>query len=231
MAERQRGRQGERQRPDRPGRGEASDPVLDPSPRPRRRAGGARRSSASARHLDVGDDRRAVVQVVEHEQRVGHHHHGIGQIPVVGRRVGQRLDGPNDVVAQVAHRAAGEARQPRYVHRRVAAEQPAQVLERRHAGLDLPPAGGRRPARARAVAVAIDLARVGGEKGVAGPALAALERLEQEAVRAPVELGEGRDRRIAVEDNFPGHGHHRAALPGAGRERVEGRGHFAAATT
>ena len=207
-----------------PGAASRADPVLDPrlgrGEEPPQlgvvRVGG---------HLDVGDDGGAIVQVVEHQQRVGHHHDGVGQVAVVGRRVGERLDRPHDVVAQIAHGAAGEARQPGHVHRRMPAEQAAQVLERGHVGLDDAPAVAGGPARARAPAIAEHLARIGRQEGVPGPALAALERLEQEAVRPAVELGEGGDRRVAVEHDLAGHRHHRAALAGAGGERVEGGGH------
>ena len=120
---------------------------------------------------------------------------------------------------------------PGHVDRRMPAEEAAEMLERRHVRLDLPPTGGTGPAGTRPPVVAEDFAGIGGEKGVSRPPLPALERLQQEAVRPAVELGERGDRRVAIEDDLAGHGNHRAALAGARGERVEGGGHGAAATT
>ena len=52
------------------------------------------------RHFDGRDDRGAVEEVVEHQQRVGHHQDRIRELPVVRRRIGQRLDGADDIVAR-----------------------------------------------------------------------------------------------------------------------------------
>ena len=68
-----------------PGAASRSSQSLDP----RLRAGvqpAQLRPRPRRRHLDVRDDRGAIEQVVEHQQGVGHHHDGVGQIPVVGRR-------------------------------------------------------------------------------------------------------------------------------------------------
>jgi hypothetical protein len=46
-----------------------------------------------------------------------------------------------------------------------------------------------------------------------------------------VELGEGGDRRVAIEHDLASDRDHRAAVPRAGGKGVEGRRHFAAATT
>ena len=230
MAGRQRARRIDGQRLDRPRDREPGDPVLDPRLR-RGEEPAELRVVRFGSHLDVGDDGRAIVQVVEHQERVGHHHDRVGQGPVVRRRVGERLDGPHDVVPEVSHRATREARQPRDVDRRMPAEQAAEMLERRHIGLDLPPTGGTCPAGAGPPVVAEDFAGIGGEKGVSRPPLPAFERLQQEAVRPAVELGERRDRRVAIEDDLAGDRDHRATLAGASGERVEGGRHGAAATT
>ena len=134
------------------------------------------------RYLDVRDDRGAIVQIVQHQQRVGHHHDGVGQVAVVRRRVGQRLDGAHDVVAEESDRAAGEPRQPRH---HPPADGAAGAARCSSGAMSPRPRASprRRPAGARAAAVAEHFARIGREEGVPGPALAALERLEQEAVR------------------------------------------------
>ena len=81
------------------------------------------------------------------------------------------------------------------------------------------------PASALAAAVAEHFARLGGEEGVAGPPLATLQGLQQEPPAAPVQLGERRHRRVAVEHDLPGHRHDTAAEPGLLREPVEARRH------
>ena len=59
----------------------------------------------------VGDDRDGVLEVVEHEHRVGQQERHLGEAEVVRRRVRQRLQAPHEVVAEVADEAAGERRQ------------------------------------------------------------------------------------------------------------------------
>ena len=78
-------------------------------------------------------------------------------------------------------------------------------------------------------AVLEHLPRVGGEEGVAGPALTALERLEEEPEPAAVELLEGGHRRVAIEEHLAGDGHDAAlrSAPGKVLEAV----HFGPATT
>ena len=127
---RQRARKLDGERPDRAAEGEAAEPVVDAG-----LGGGVEPAQLGVVglgvHLHVRDDRGPIVQVVQHEQRVGHHHQGVRQVAIVGRRIGERLDRADDVVAQIAHRAAGEPGEPRHVHRRVPAKQRAQMLERR----------------------------------------------------------------------------------------------------
>ena len=187
----------------------------------------SRRSSLLAgpgHHLDAGDDGGAVVQVVEHQQGIGHHHHRVGQVAVIGRRVGQGLDGAHHVVAQVAHRAAGEARQPGHVHRRVPAHEAPEMLERREVGRDRVPPFARGPALAGASAVAEHLAGLGGEKGVAGPALAALERLQQESAAVPGAAWQRRTPACPRRARPGGSPAPSPALPRAGGERLEAHG-------
>ena len=182
------------------------------------------------RHLHVGDHGRAIVEVIEDQQRVGHHHDRVRQIAVIGWGVGELLDGADDVVPEIAHRAAGEAGKTGDDDRRVLPEQSPQVLERRHIGLDHCPASTGRPARALPASVAEHLAGIGRQEGVPGPALPSLERFQQEAVRAAMQLREGGHRCIAVHHHFAGHRHHAGSRPRALGEPGEGRGHRAAAT-
>ena len=82
------------------------------------------------------------------------------------------------------------------------------MLERGDILLHDTPAGGGGPSRALAAAIAEHLSRVGREKGVAGPSLAALEGLEQESVGTAVELRKGGHGRVAVEHDLPCHRNH-----------------------
>ncbi len=178
-------------------------------------------------HFHARDHRRPVVEIVEDQQRVCHHDDGVGQLPVVPWGVGKRLDRAHDVVAEVADRAPGESRQPRHDHRRVLPHEAAEVLQWGQVGLRRSPAAAGSPAVADTPPVAIDLSRLGSQKGVARPALAALERFEEETVGASMQLGEGRHRRIAVEHDLAGDWHHPAApssLGGEGREPLAHRG-------
>ena len=52
----------------------------------------------------VGDHRDGVLEVVEHEDRVGEQEGHLGQAEVVGRRVRQVLEASHEVVAEVARR-------------------------------------------------------------------------------------------------------------------------------
>ena len=89
------------------------------------------------------------------------------------------------------------------------------------------------PAGALPPAIAIDLTRVGRQEGVAGPALSSFERLEEKAVRSPMQLGKRGDRGIAVQDDLPDHRHHPSGAGALGEElearRSLGAGHDVAA--
>ena len=80
-----------------------------------------------------------------------------------------------------------------------------------------------------AAAIAIDLTGVRRQEGVAGPALSSFERLEEKTVRSPMQLGERRHRRIAVQNDLAGHRHHSSGA-GALGEELEARGHWGPAT-
>ena len=98
--------------------------------------------------VDVGEHRDRVLEVVEHDQRVGQHQRQVGDAERVGVGLAERLDGAHEVVGEHPDRAAGERRQvgaaarrrkPRQLLRgqrvRIAgiAERPAQHLARAEA--------------------------------------------------------------------------------------------------
>jgi len=62
----------------------------------------SRSRSAAPRAADfhVGDHDRPPEQVVQDDERVGDHHHGVRQVERVGRGARQTLDGAHQVVAQ-----------------------------------------------------------------------------------------------------------------------------------
>jgi hypothetical protein len=107
--------------------------------------------------------------------------------------------------------------------------QAREMVKRRKVGNHVLPAVRLRPAAARLAPIREDLARVGGEEGVARPTLATLERLEEEAVAAAMEFMECRDGGVTVEHHLARHGHD-AARRRAAREVLEAA-HFAPATT
>src|SRR5207249_1815870 len=92
-----------------------------------RRVQGRRVALANVR---VGHDEQPVAQVVEDEQRVAQHEHGVGQPEVVARGRGQPLHVTDHVVREVADGAALETRQARHGDGLELAKQPAQRLER-----------------------------------------------------------------------------------------------------
>jgi hypothetical protein len=108
------------------------------------------------------------------------------------------------------------------------AHQAREVVQWCHVVLGHGPSTVGGPALAAATPIAEDLARLGGEEGVPGPALPALERFQQEAVRPAVQFGEGGDRSVTIQHDLAGHRHHAAAARLLG-ERSEG-GHCGAAT-
>ncbi len=181
-------------------------------------------------HFHVRDDSRAVIKIVEHQEGVGDHEDGVGQLAVVRWRVGQVLDGPHDVVAQVPHGAPGETRKPWHLHGRMPPQRPAQMLERCDVALHHLPAGGGSPPGALAAAIAEHLAGIRGQKCVAGPSLTPLQRLEEKTVWSAVQLGERGDGRVAVENDLPGNRQHAAAGTGPLGERREALAHCGAAT-
>src|SRR5438874_887484 len=72
--------------------------------------------------------------------------------------------------------------------------------------------------------VAPHFTRLGAEEGIAGPALAAHDRFEEEPERRPGDLHECRERCVAVQHDLAQHGDDPAPL-GAGEEIVAGVAH------
>ena len=63
--------------------------------------------------VDVGEHRDRVLEVVEHDERVGEHQREVGQAERIGVRLAERLDRAHEVVGEEPDRAAGERRQVR----------------------------------------------------------------------------------------------------------------------
>ena len=145
-----------------------------------------------------------MAQVVEDEQRVAEHEHGVRQLEIVvgGRR--QALHVTDHVVRKVPDGAALEARQTRHGHRLELAEQPAQGFERITVGepLGAPAAPhGDPPVFRRQHRVGI-----AAEERVARPLLTALDRLEEERVGARPEPQVRGQRRVEVGGELGEHG-------------------------
>ena len=174
-----------------------------------------------AEHGHALDQRHPLAPVVERGERADHAHHGVGQVAVVGGHVGQPLDLADHVVAEVAHHAAVQRRQLGEHRRPVGRE---EVLERgedarrraaRRSGSS--PSTSTRPSRSTQRGD-----RVAPDEGEPAPALAVLDRLEQEARRVADELGVGRDRRLEVGEQLGPHRHDRV-LAGERAELVPAR--------
>ena len=124
-----------------------------------------------------------------------------------GGHVGQPLDLADHVVAEVAHQAAVQRRQLGD-HRRPVRRQ--QVLEHGEDALVAGHVDGQ-----RAVDLDPPVAQqqrgdgIAADEREAAPALAVLDRLEQEARAVADELGVGRDRRLEVGEQLGPHGHDR----------------------
>ncbi len=148
--------------------------------------GGARVALLQPVGGHVGDHRDLVAQMVEGHQQLGDHHGHLGHAQLVGVGLPHAgLDGAHQVVAEQAHGAAGERRQP--VDR--GERQAAQLLLHHRVGIALVAA---LPADHRAGAEA--------EERPAAEPLTLLGRLQQERRALAAELEVGRHRRLAVGD-------------------------------
>ena len=79
--------------------------------------------------MGVGDEKEPVLGVVEGHQRIVEMQLGIGQLCLPLMRVGDFLDIPNRIVAQVAHGAAGQRRQAGHGHGHIGLDRLLQDLE------------------------------------------------------------------------------------------------------
>ena len=149
-------------------------------------------------------------------------HHRVGEAAVVGRHVGQALDLADDVVAEVAHRA----RRAAAAGRRASA--PGTRASSASSAARMPWSRGhavgqrRRRPSTRAVAQHERGRRVAADEREAAPALAVLDRLEQEAGAVADELGERGDRRLEVGEQLAPDRHDRVRR-GERAELVAGR--------
>ena len=155
----------------------------------------------------VGDDRDGVLEVVEHEYRVGQQERHLGQAEVVRRRVRERLQAPHQVVAEVADEAAGERRQRcRLAARRrpVAAHEVGDGGER-VVVLEAQPLAvllhGEAPVR-----VGHEGAGADAEEREAAQVLALLGALQEEPTAGRTELEERRDGGLEIGDERVGDG-------------------------
>ena len=162
------------------------------------------------RDARVGDDEDPMLHVIEREHRVEQHEAGL--VRAVGRRAEiaeHRLEPGRRAVAEIADRAAGEARQIGHERRPEVGHQPPQRLDerplalRRHAAaLD----------RRLAVPRAQDQERILAEERVAADVLAAFDAFEQERVVGVLgDLQERRHRRQQIGDDLLADRHERAA--------------------
>ena len=166
----------------------------------------------AARHLHGRHDDRPAEQIVDDDQRIGDHHHGVGEVERVRRGVGQALDGPHQVVAEVAHGAAREAGQPGNGHGGKLPHPLGEVSDRVVGLAGALPGGVPSPALDRRASVAPHLPGLGPEEGVASPALAAHQRLQEERERRPGHLHERRQRGISIQHHLAHERDHPALL-------------------
>ena len=150
----------------------------------------------------VGDDQDPVLDVIERQHRVEQHEAGlVGAVGAVAEVAEHRLEPRRRAVAEIADRAAGEARQVRHERRPEVGHQPAQRVDER-------PLARRSIAPPRSIVVlpsrrAQDQERILAEERVAADVLAAFDAFEQERVVGVLgDLEERRDRRQQVGDDL-----------------------------
>ena len=167
----------------------------------------ARAHVVVGREVHVADQQRPVADVVVDDHGLGQHEPQVRQVELVGVLVGDLLDEAHPVVAHHADGAAHEARQLEPVGHgeTLRAHAFAQQLERVAGDGVLLGAVALGPLHL-AAAGPEDRPRAGADEAVAGPLVAALDRLQQEAGASVVELAEERERRVQVREDLPHHG-------------------------
>jgi hypothetical protein len=158
--------------------------------------------------------------VVERGERADHAHHRVGDVLVVVGDRREAFDLAHDVVAEVPHQSAVQRREFGQHRGAVHREQPFE--------------GGEDPLVARDLhrqgtidaddPVAQDQRgdRIAADEREAAPALAMLDRLEQESRAVSDELGVGRDGRLQIAEHLGPHRHH-GVVSGEGAELVSTR--------
>src|SRR5262249_6835988 len=156
-------------------------PAPDPPELPPR-APGERSAGGAPLHLHVAHHERRGAHVVEDDERLGQHETQGGQPDRLPGAGGGAVDGAHPGGGEQRAPAAEEAREVRPFRRDRAhrSEPRAQLLERVARGAQAARAPALGPLDV-AAARAEDRAGPAAEKAVAGPLLAALDRLEEEA--------------------------------------------------
>ena len=146
--------------------------------------------------------------MVERGERADDAHHGVGQRSIVVRRVGQMLDLAHHVVTEEAHHPALQRRQVGHDRRVIGGEDGVERSEHpsveRDVGAEVPSGLGDDP-----VAQVERGHRRVTDEAVTAPALAMLDRLEQEPLAVAHQLQERRHRRLEVGQQFGPHGNDR----------------------
>ena len=141
------------------------------------------------------------MDVVEDEEALREQQAGIGQANVVGGAHRQSLEGARHVVPDVADGAAREARHARHGNGAVLSQQRLQGAERIRGDLAHRPP----PRRLHLDGLTARAEYAGGlgpEEAVPAPLLPPLDALQEEAVRAAMDLQERRDGRLEVGENL-----------------------------
>jgi hypothetical protein len=147
-----------------------------------------------------------MAQVVEDEERIGEEEDRVREAEIVLGAARQALHVSNHVVGEEADGAPLEPWKARHGYRLNPAEEIADGVERVAVGqaLRMPVGVAQRQA---AVLCGQDHSRLGPEERVAGPRLAAFDRLEQEGVRTWTQPQVGGQRRVEIGGQLGEDGH------------------------
>ncbi len=156
---------------------------------------------------DVGirDDPDRLGHVVEDEERIREQEAGLGQPQDIFAQRGEPLELADHVIAQIAHRAAAEPGQSGNLDRAVLRHDLAEAGQHIRLHRDPPAAPTARHDHFPVVAVN-QRRRAASQKRVPRPLFTALHAFQQIGARAPVDLDQGRHRRLEVGQDFPGNG-------------------------